>query len=175
VTFAAVTQIGESFVGDGDEAAHVNTVLGRYGSPVETAWVTALATPRQGYAPFVTVLQPNVPVKPLTLFVTKADIRGDEHGTLVWGAAQAGVAGGVADAVADAVIPAAEVDALLLVAAVWVSWSARDADAVYANNRAAVREALARGLAGDPPLGDVLAARATPWNPYFRAPEPSGG
>jgi 5,6,7,8-tetrahydromethanopterin hydro-lyase len=168
VTFASVTQIGESFAGNGDEAAHVNTVLGRYGSPVETAWVTALATPRAGYAPFVAVLQPNLPVKPLTLFVTKADIRGDEHGTLVWGAAQAGVAGGVADAVADEVIPAAEVDALLLVAAVWVSWSARDADAVYANNRAASREALARGVAGDPPLPDVLAGRAEPWNPYFR-------
>jgi 5,6,7,8-tetrahydromethanopterin hydro-lyase len=175
VTFAAVTQIGESFVGDGHEAAHVNTVLGRYGSPVETAWVTALATPRQGYAPFVTVLAPNVPVKPLTLFVTKADIRGDDHGTLVWGPAQAGVAGGVADAVADGVIPAAEVDALLLVAAVWVSWSASDPDAVYANNRAATREALARGVAGDPPLTDVLAARTEPRNPSYRPPERPAG
>jgi 5,6,7,8-tetrahydromethanopterin hydro-lyase len=170
MSFAAVTQIGESFVGEGDEAAHVNTVLGRFGSPVETAWVTALATPRQGYAPFVTVLQPNLPVKPLTLFVTKADIRGDEHGALVWGAAQAGVAGGVADAVADGVIPAAEVDTLLLVAAVWVSWSATDADAVFANNRAATCDALARGAAGLPALDDVLAARERPWNPYFGPP-----
>lgn len=174
MTFAATTQIGEAFVGEGDEAAHVNTVLGRYGSPVETAWITALATPRQGYAPFVTVLQPNVPVRPLTLFVTKADIRGDDHGTLVWGAAQAAVAGGVADAVAEGVIPAAEVDSLLLVAAVWVSWTAADADAVYANNREAMRLALARGRAGDPPLADVLAAREQPWNPYYRPPERPG-
>lgn len=168
--FAAVTQIGESFVGEGAEAAHVNTVLGRYGSPVETAWVTALATPRVGYAPFVAVLAPNVPVKPLTLFVTKADIRGDDHGTLVWGAAQAGVAGGVADAVADRVIPHDEVGALLLVAAVWVSWSATDADLVYANNRVATRAALTRGAAGDPPLTEILAARDTPQNPYYRPP-----
>ena len=167
---AWVTQIGEAFVGEGVDAAHVNTVLGRYGGPVETAWVTALATPRQGYAPFVTVLQPNLPVKPLTLFVTKADIRGDDHGALVWGAAQAGVAGGVADAVADGVVPPAEVDALLLVAAVWVSWDAADADAVHANNREATRAALERGATGEPAIADILAARAHAWNPYFRPP-----
>ncbi|MGZ6993931.1 MAG: formaldehyde-activating enzyme [Acidimicrobiia bacterium] len=168
MTFAAVTQIGEAFVGEGVDAAHVNTVLGRYGGPVETAWVTALATPRVGYAPFVAVLKPNVPVKPLTLFVTKADIRGDEHGALVWGAAQAGVAGGVADAVAEGVIPHDDVDALLLVVAVWVSWSAAEADAVYANNREATHTALIRGAAGRPSLAEVLQARDSPANPYYQ-------
>ena len=167
MAFAAVTQIGEAFVGTGVDAAHVNTVLGRYGSPVETAWATALATPRVGYAPFVAVLKPNVPVKPLTLFVTKADIRGDDHGTLVWGAAQAGVAGGVADAVAAQAIPHGEVDALLLIVAVWVSWDATDADAVYANNREATQTALRRGVAGEPTLSEVLDAAGSPENPYF--------
>jgi 5,6,7,8-tetrahydromethanopterin hydro-lyase len=170
MAFAAVTQIGESFVGDGVDAAHVNTVLGRYGGPVETAWVTALATPRVGYAPFVAVLKPNVPVKPLTLFVTKADIRGDEHGTLVWGAAQAGVAGGVADAVAEPVIPHDAIDDLLLVVAVWVSWDARNADAVYANNREATCTALRRGAAGEPSLSEVLEAATAPENPYYSPP-----
>jgi 5,6,7,8-tetrahydromethanopterin hydro-lyase len=167
VTFAATTQIGESFVGTGVDAAHINTVLGRYGSPVETAWVTALATPRVGYAPFVAVLKPNVPVKPLTLFVTKADIRGDDHGTLVWGAAQAGVAGGVADAVSELVIPHDEVDDLLLIVAVWVSWDASDAEAVYANNREATHTALRRGATGAPALADVLRAAESPENPYY--------
>jgi 5,6,7,8-tetrahydromethanopterin hydro-lyase len=168
LTFAAVTQIGEAFVGDGVDAAHINTVLGRYGGPVETAWATALATPRVGYAPFVAVLKPNVPVKPLTLFVTKADIRGDDHGTLVWGAAQAGVAGGVADAVADGLIPPDEVDGLLLIVAVWVNWAASDAQAVYANNREATQTALGRGAEGRPTVAEVLAARDSPENPYFQ-------
>jgi 5,6,7,8-tetrahydromethanopterin hydro-lyase len=168
MAFAAVTRIGESFVGGGAEAAHVNTVLGRYGGPVETAWVTALATPRVGHAPFVTVLAPNLPVKPLTLFVNKADIRTEEQGRLVWGAAQAGVAGGVADAVADDVIPAADTDSLLIVAAVWVDWAASDADLVYANNREATRGALAAGAAGRPSITDVLGARGQPENAYYR-------
>jgi 5,6,7,8-tetrahydromethanopterin hydro-lyase len=168
--FAATTQIGESFVGDGVDAAHVNTVLGRYGGAVETAWATALATPRPGNAAFVAVLRPNLPVQPLTLFVNKATIAGDRHGELTWGAAQAGVAAGVADAVADGVVPEAEAAELLLIAAVWVNPDASDADAVFANNRRAVAEALANGAARRPSVADVLAHRDAPFNPYFRPP-----
>ena len=38
-------EIGEAFVGEGAEAAHLNTVLGPRAGPVGTAWATALATP----------------------------------------------------------------------------------------------------------------------------------
>src|SRR5271167_2207755 len=99
-----VTQVGESFVGSGPEAAHLNTVLGEKGGPVETAWATALATPRAGHAAFVVAAQPGIAVKPMTLFVNKATIDSDEHAALTWGAAQAGVASGVLDAVADGTI-----------------------------------------------------------------------
>ena len=160
--------IGESFIGTGAEAAHINTVLGRRGGPVGTAWATALATPSAGHTPFVAVLRPGVPVKPLTLFVNKAAIAGAEHGTLTWGAAQAGVAVGVADAVADGTISAADADDLVLIAAVWVDPSARDSDLVYANNRAATTAALRAGARSHPDIADVLAARAAPSNPYYR-------
>jgi 5,6,7,8-tetrahydromethanopterin hydro-lyase len=160
--------IGEAFVGDGPNAAHVNSVLGRKGGPVETAWATALATPRQGHIPFVVVLRPSLAVKPLTLFVNKAEIRGERHASLTWGAAQAGVARGVLAAVADGVVPAGEVDGLLLIAAVWVDWAAEDEQAVYENNAAATTQALAAGETGRPPLEDLLAAAGEPWNPFFR-------
>ena len=120
-------QIGESFVGQGAEAAHVNTVLGDRQGPVGTAWATALATPRQGHIPFVTVLRPSLPVKPLTLFVNKAPVLDDAHANLTWGAAQAGVAGGVADAVAEGIISEQEAEDLVLIAAVWVNPNARNA------------------------------------------------
>ena len=71
------TQIGEAFSGSGFNAAHINTVLGAKGGPVETAWATALATPRAGHAAFVTVIRPDVAVKPLTLFVNKAALEAD--------------------------------------------------------------------------------------------------
>jgi 5,6,7,8-tetrahydromethanopterin hydro-lyase len=167
MTFAETTLIGESFVGEGANAAHINVVLGRKGGPVETAWVTALATPRQGHIPFVVILRPNMPVKPLTLFVNKADLRGEQHETLTWGAAQAGVARGVAEAVAEELIPGEEVDALLLVAAAWVSWEANDAEAIYANNVEATVGALRAACERKPAVEDVLAARDTPSNPFF--------
>lgn len=161
--------IGEAFVGDGAEAAHINTVLGRRDGPVGTAWATALATPSAGHAPFLAVVRPGLPAKPLTLFVNKAAIAADRHGTLTWGAAQAGVAAGVADAVAAWDLTDEEADALVLIAAVWVDPAAADEELVFANNRAATAQALAAGREGRPRLADVLAAAADPGNPFFRS------
>jgi len=164
------TQFGEGFAGDGADAAHVNTVLGDAGGSVETAWASALATPSSGHAPFVCVVRPGLPVRPLTLFVNKAEIRGDRHGRLTWGAAQAGVASGVAQCVSDGVIGRDLAATGLLIAAVWVDWGADDEDAVFENNRVATRMALAAGATGAPSVDDVLAEAAEPWNPFYRAP-----
>ena len=163
------TQFGEGFAGEGAEAAHVNTVLGAAGSAVETAWATGLASPSRGHAPFVCVMRPGLPVRPLTLFVNKAEIRGDRHGQLTWGPAQAGVASGVAQCVSDGVISRDVASTGLLIAAVWVSWSADDAEAVFENNRVATRMALTAGATGAPSVDDVLAESAEPWNPFYRA------
>jgi 5,6,7,8-tetrahydromethanopterin hydro-lyase len=154
-------------VGDPPDAAHLNTVLGVKGGPVETAWVTALATPRQGHASFVVVHSPGLAVKPLTLFVNKAEIRGDSHARLTWGAAQAGVAQGVIAAVREGFVPKGELDDLLLIAAVWVHWNAGDEDAVYENNLEATRLALEAGARGLPLAENVLAA-GDPWSQFFR-------
>lgn len=163
-------ELGESFVGDGPEAAHVNTILGSRGGPAGQAWATALATPRQGHAAFVVVLQPGLPVQPFTLFVNKASIAGDEHARMTWGPAQAGVAAGVADAVHAGVITADDAIDLALITAVWVDPAAADAEAVFANNRQAVTAALAAGRAGLPAPADVVDQRDRAWNPFFRAP-----
>lgn len=163
-------QIGESFIGEGAEAAHVNTVLGARSGPAGTAWATALATPRAGHVPFVAVLRPGLPAKPATLFVNKAAIESDAHADLTWGAAQAGVSAGVMDAVAEGVVPEALTDELVLIAAVWVNPKAADADLVYANNRAATSAALRAGATGMPTLAEALAARNVPTNPFYTPP-----
>ncbi|HEY8911906.1 formaldehyde-activating enzyme [Lacisediminihabitans sp.] len=160
-------QIGESFDGDGVNAAHVNTVFGHREGPAGVAWASALATPSQGHVPFVTVLRPSLPVKPLTLFVTKAAPVGDDHGLLIWGPAQAGIAAGVADALADGVISLEEADSHVIIAAVWVNPAADDAEAVYANNRLSVRTALENGARSLPSTDEVIAARHSPSNPFF--------
>jgi 5,6,7,8-tetrahydromethanopterin hydro-lyase len=164
------TQLGEAFVGSGPEAAHLNTVLGAKGGPVETAWVTALATPRAGHIPFVTTLRPGVPAKPMTLFVNKATLEGETHSTLTWGPAQAGVASGVLWAVADGIVDADLVDDLVLIAAVWVNPTAVDEALVYDNNRTATRDALAAGAARLPTLDEALGYRDRAFNAYYLPP-----
>lgn len=160
-------QIGESFVGDGVNAAHVNTVLGNREGPAGVAWASALATPSVGHVPFVTVLRPSLPVKPLTLFVTKAAPASDEHSVLIWGPAQAGVAAGVAEALAEGIIPSEHADTHCIIAAVWVNPGADDADAVYLNNRLSTLTALRNGAERLPSTADVLAARHHPTNPFY--------
>lgn len=160
-------QIGESFVGEGAHAAHINTVFGDREGPAGVAWATALATPSAGHVPFVAVLRPSLPVKPLTLFVTKSAPDGDEHGLLIWGPAQAGVAAGVADALADGVITPEQADSHVVIAAVWVNPAATDADEIYRNNRTATRTALENGAQRLPATADVIAAREAPSNPFY--------
>jgi 5,6,7,8-tetrahydromethanopterin hydro-lyase len=164
-------QVGEGFAGSGQNAAHVNTVLGAKDGPVGSAWTTALATPRIGHAPFVVVVKPNFPVKPFTLFVNKSAIdtdKNERHAKLTWGAAQAGVAAGVLAASKQRVLRIDEVESLLLIAAVWVNPDADNEEEVYANNEAATLAALHAGHDGVPRASDMLDA-GPPENPFFRS------
>lgn len=163
-------QLGESFVGDGVNAAHVNSVFGPRDGAAGVAWASALATPSAGHVPFVAILRPSLPVKPLTLFVTKSAPVSDEHGVMVWGPAQAGIAAGVADALSDGIVTREQAETHVVIAAVWVNPGADDADEIYRNNRRAVRVALQNGLHGLPNVDDVVAARDAPSNPYYTAP-----
>lgn len=165
-------EIGEGFAGDGAHAAHINSVLGGRDGPIGTAFATALAKPTPGHVPFLAVWAPNVPVQPPTLFVNKATITDDRHGTLTWGAAQAGVAAGVTQHAAER-FSSEDLAQLVLIVAVWVNPAATDEDAVFVNNRAATLAALAQGMA-TPSQGSVdvsaiaaFRAGAMPRNPYF--------
>lgn len=166
-------EIGESFVGEGVNSAHVSTLLGDRDGPVGAAWAAGMATGSGGTGPSVlAVLQPGLPVKPFTLLVPKVAIDGGVHHRMTWGPAQAGVAAGVADAVAAGVIPEDEAQTALLIATVWVDPAADDAEAVYTNHREATRSALVIGRSSLPDARDPAAKRGEAWNPYYR-PEPA--
>ncbi len=159
--------IGESFIGDGVNAAHINVVLGRRDGPVGAAWARALAAPSAGHAPFVAVAQPGIPAVPPTLFVNKAAIAGPTHGNMTWGPAQAGVAKGVARALEESVIDINDVDNLVLIAAVWVNPNADDEGEVYRNNQVATHEALLKAVQGLPKAAEFVSAAKSPFNPFF--------
>jgi 5,6,7,8-tetrahydromethanopterin hydro-lyase len=159
--------IGEGFVGSGANAAHVNVVIGHRDGPVGTAWATSLATPRQGFVPFVAVAQPGVPIVPMTLFVNKAEIANELHGNLTWGAAQAGLAAGTGLAHERSLF-ATNVNDLVMIAAMWINPSANNEEEVFANNRDAAASAIEMAFSGGPASADAMAAMLNPANPYFR-------
>ena len=161
-------EIGEAFVGEGGDAAHVNTVLGSRAGPVGSAFATGLAGPTEGHAGFVVIGQPGIMAVPPTLFVNKATITGPEHGRMTWGPAQAGVAKGIASALEEGVIDRADAAGLLLIAAVWVNPAAADEAAVFANNAEATCAALRNGRNGHPSPEDAIRAGLSPWNAFYR-------
>ena len=43
--------IGESFIGSGPNAAHINVMIGPRSGPVGNAWAGALSSPTKGHLP----------------------------------------------------------------------------------------------------------------------------
>ena len=164
--------VGESYEGEGRDAAHVSLLLGSK-ALLGSAFATAAASPGPGHIPFQVVLKPNVPVKPATLFIAKAVLRDAKHEQLTWGPAQLGVAAGLTRALLEAVLPAAAADEWLAIALVWVDSNADDADAVYANNKAATFAAARRALTGGWPSRAELAVGLATLGNRFYTPQTS--
>ena len=158
----------EAWSGEGSNAAHLNLAVGQKGGPIEQAFLTAMAIPRSGTIPFFTVLQPNWPVKPFTLFINKADFRSEEHARLTWGPAQAGVAEGILTAVQRRVIPQEQVDDYLVIVTVWVDWNANSDEEVYQNNKDAALSAMERAFGGEPDIKDLLGRLGHAENPFLK-------
>jgi len=158
----------EAWSGTSANAAHLNLAVGLKGGPIEQAFLTAMALPRPGTIPFFTVVQPNWPVKPYTLFVNKADLRSEEHSRLTWGPAQAGIAEGILTAVQRGVIAPERVDDYLAIVAVWVDWNADSDEEVYQNNRDAALRAMERAFGGEPGIEDLLARLGHAENPFLK-------
>lgn len=158
--------IGEALVGEGPEVAHIDLVIGKKGSSVEQAFVTALASPARGHTPLLAVLTPNLPARPPTLMVNKVTIRGASQALLIFGPAQAAVAKAVVDSVAEGIIPEAEADDLLIIVSVFIEWDAVDRKKIYDWNYEATKTAIRRAMRGEPGMSEVIARKDTAKHPF---------
>ena len=158
--------IGEALVGEGPEVAHIDLVIGKKGSSVEQAFVTALASPARGHTPLLAVLTPNIPAKPPTLMVNKVTIRNANQALLIFGPAQAAVAKAVVDSVVEGIIPASEADNLMIIASVFIEWDAADKKKIYDWNYEATKAAIRRAMTGEPKMSEVLAKKDTAKHPF---------
>jgi len=107
--------VGESLVGDGNEVAHIDLIMGPRGSAAETAFANALVNNKDGFTSLLAVVAPNLLCKPATVMFNKVTIKGAKQAVQMFGPAQRAVAMAVADSVEDGTIPASEADDILSV------------------------------------------------------------
>jgi 5,6,7,8-tetrahydromethanopterin hydro-lyase len=158
--------VGESLVGDGNEVAHIDLLLGPRGSAVETAFCNALTNNKDGFTTLLAVIAPNLLCKPPTILYNKVTIKDARQAVQMFGPAQHAVAKAVADSVAEGVIPANEADDLFVCVGVFIHWEAKDDKKIQDFNYRATKEALARAAKGEPKASEVTAKKDTAHHPF---------
>ena len=158
--------LGESLIGDGNEVAHIDLMIGPRGGAAEHAFANCLTNNKDGFTALLAVVAPNLMCKPATVMFNKVTIKGAKQAVQMFGPAQYAVAKAVADSVADGTIPEAEADDLFICVGVFIHWLATDDKKIQDFNYRATKEALERAVAGKPTPAEVVAQRNTAKHPF---------
>ncbi|MBI1867514.1 MAG: formaldehyde-activating enzyme [Methylocystis sp.] len=158
--------VGESLVGEGNEVAHIDLLIGPRGSAAEQAFANALTNNKDGFTTLLAVVAPNLLCKPPTILFNKVTIKNAKQAVQMFGPAQHGVAKAVADSVAEGVIPASEADDLFICVGVFIHWDANDDKKIQDYNYQATKESIARAIRGEPKVSEVVAKRDEAKHPF---------
>jgi 5,6,7,8-tetrahydromethanopterin hydro-lyase len=158
--------VGESLVGDGNEVAHIDLMIGPKDGPLGGVFAARLAAQTAGHNALLAVLAPNVPAKPDTVMFNKVTIKGATQAVQMFGPAQAAVAKAVVDSVADGTIPRAEADNLCCIVGVFIHWEAKDNKKIYDFNYRATKESISRAMKGQPSVDSVLSQKDSAKHPF---------
>jgi 5,6,7,8-tetrahydromethanopterin hydro-lyase len=161
--------VGESLVGEGNEVAHIDLLIGPRGSPVESAFAHALTNNKDGFTSLLAVVAPNLIAKPATVMFNKVTIKGAKQAVQMFGPAQRAVAMAVADCVEDGTIPVNEADNLFVCVGVFIHWLAEDDKKIQEFNYQATKEALKRAVKSEPSAATVIDKKATMNHPFQAA------
>jgi 5,6,7,8-tetrahydromethanopterin hydro-lyase len=163
---AAPFSVGESLVGEGNEVAHIDLLIGAKAGPLGEAFAAALTNQRQGHTNLLAVVAPNLPAKPDTIMSNKVTLKGEAQVGQMFGPAQAAVARAVVDSVREGVIPEADVEDLCIVVGVFIHWEAADDKKIFDWNYQATKESIARALGNQPSMQDVLDGEEEARHPF---------
>ncbi len=148
--------IGESLVGEGNEVAHIDLMIGDKAGPVGQAFATGMTSLSAGHTPLLAVIRPNLPPKPHTLIVPKVTVKNMEDTGKIFGPAQAAVAKAVADAVEEGIIPTDKVDDWVIIVSVFIHPQAADYRRIYQYNYGATKMAIQRALKKYPSIDKII-------------------
>jgi 5,6,7,8-tetrahydromethanopterin hydro-lyase len=158
--------IGEALVGEGNEIAHIDLLIGSKDGPVGNAFANALARQSKGHSNLLAVLTPNLAVKPATVLITKVSIQGAKQAVQMFGPAQAAVAKAVADQVEAGIIPKNKAEDLVIVCGVFIHWEAQDDKKIYQYNYEATKMAIANAMQGKPTADEMIAGKEKAVHPF---------
>jgi 5,6,7,8-tetrahydromethanopterin hydro-lyase len=158
--------IGEALVGEGNEIAHIDLMIGDKTGPVGIAFANALANQSHGHTNLLAVLTPNLVAKPATVMITKVTIKGMKQAVQMFGPAQYAVAKAVADSVADGTIPASDAEDLVIVCGVFIHPAAEDHAKILKFNYEATKLSIERAMKGVPTVTEIIAQKDTVKHPF---------
>ena len=158
--------IGEALVGEGNEIAHIDLLIGLKSGPVGVAFANALANQSAGHSNLLAVLTPNLLVKPATVLITKVTIKGMKQAVQMFGPAQYAVAKAVADCLADGTLPADKAEDLVIVCGVFIHPAAEDNAKILKFNHEATVLAIKSAMKGTPNAAEVIAKKDTAKHPF---------
>src|SRR3954465_11284434 len=161
--------VGESLVGEGNEVAHIDLIMGPRGSAAETAFANCLVNNKAGFTSLLAVVAPNLLAKPATVLFNKVIIKGAKQAVQMFGPAQHAVAMAVADCVEDGTIPAAEAEDLFICVGVFIHWLAEDDKKIQEYNYQAVKESIKRAVNREPSAAQVVERKAMATHPFQAA------
>ena len=158
--------IGEALVGEGNEIAHIDLLIGSKDGPVGTAFAGALANQSAGHTNLLAVLTPNLAVKPATVMITKVTIKGMKQAVQMFGPAQYAVAKAVADSVAGGVIPKSACEDYVIVCGVFIHPGAADDKKIFQYNYEATKLAISNAMKGKPTADEMVAGKDSAKHPF---------
>ena len=158
--------VGESLVGEGNEVAHIDLIMGPRGSAAESAFAHAITNNKDGFTSLLAVVAPNLLCKPATVLFNKVTIKGAKQAVQMFGPAQHAVAKAVADRVAEGVIPASKAEEYVIVCGVFIHWEATDDNKIYQYNYEATKLSLERAMKGEPRIEEITAKKDSAKHPF---------
>jgi len=147
--------IGEALVGEGNEVAHIDLIVGKKNGPVGNAFLNGLTQLSQGHTPLLGVIRPNLIPKPATLIIPKVTVKNLDDAGKIFGPAQAAVAKAVADSLQEGVIPEEYAEDYVILASVFIHPEASDYERIYRYNYSATKLSIKRAITGYPDLKKI--------------------
>src|SRR5208283_289828 len=148
--------IGESLVGEGNEVAHIDLMIGDKNGPVGQAFANGMTSLSAGHTPLLAVIRPNLPPKPHTLIVPKVTVKNMADTGKIFGPAQAAVAKAIADSTEEGIIPREHLDDWVIICSVFIHPQATDYRRIYQYNYGATKMALQRALKNYPSYEKII-------------------